>query len=86
MLSVHICFRECDTFLGSKLIHAAIYTTVIYIVKYYTHCECFLSYVIQCTGGKVYTQCGSACPPTCDQPYPVPCTRQCVAGDNITLL
>ena len=40
-------------------------------------------FLIQCTGGKVYTECGSACPPTCDRPDPVPCSRQCIAGDNI---
>ena len=27
----------------------------------------------------MFTQCGSACPPTCSQPNPI-CTRQCVPG------
>jgi hypothetical protein len=30
--------------------------------------------------GQVYLQCGTACPPTCADPDPSPCTRQCVAG------
>ena len=32
-----------------------------------------------CLDGKVYKDCGSACPPTCDVPAPV-CTLQCVKG------
>jgi hypothetical protein len=29
--------------------------------------------------GQVYRVCGSACPPTCDNPHPI-CTQQCVHG------
>ena len=29
--------------------------------------------------GHVYTECGSACPPTCDNPHPI-CTLHCVPG------
>ena len=35
--------------------------------------------VQQCPAGQVYKECGSACPPTCDQ-TPLLCTAQCVAG------
>ena len=28
----------------------------------------------------MFTECGTACPPTCAEPGPVPCTRQCVIG------
>ena len=35
--------------------------------------------VQQCPAGQVYKECGSACPPTCDQ-TPRGCTLQCVAG------
>jgi len=31
-----------------------------------------------CTGGREWQTCGSACTPTCDDPNPM-CTRQCVA-------
>jgi len=28
----------------------------------------------------VFTECGTACPPTCKEPGPVACTQQCVVG------
>ncbi|KAH6896022.1 hypothetical protein B0T10DRAFT_558185 [Thelonectria olida] len=31
----------------------------------------------KCTGGKVWTDCGSPCPPTCQNPNPV-CIQMCV--------
>ena len=30
--------------------------------------------------GQVFTTCGSACPPTCGEPFPILCTLQCVIG------
>ena len=30
--------------------------------------------------GKVYMDCGTACPRTCDNPSPFICTLQCVEG------
>ncbi|XP_025015942.1 von Willebrand factor-like [Tetranychus urticae] len=35
--------------------------------------------VEKCTKPKVFSTCGSACPPTCDNPNPI-CTLQCVKG------
>ena len=35
--------------------------------------------------GRIYKTCGTACPPTCDQPGPRICTRQCVRGEATTL-
>ncbi|XP_040277759.1 cysteine-rich venom protein 6-like [Bufo bufo] len=32
-----------------------------------------------CTDGKVYTDCGSNCPPTCDNPN-LTCNKMCVSG------
>jgi hypothetical protein len=34
----------------------------------------------QCTENEVFLRCGSACPPTCAQPHPEMCTKNCVAG------
>ncbi|XP_015794061.1 P17/29C-like protein DDB_G0287399 [Tetranychus urticae] len=33
-----------------------------------------------CPNSKVYTDCGSACPPTCANPNPGPCAAVCVKG------
>ena len=30
--------------------------------------------------GQVFTTCGTACPPTCSEPGPVPCTNDCIVG------
>ena len=30
--------------------------------------------------GQVFTECGTACPPTCAEPGPVPCTRHCLSA------
>nr|XP_002738803.1 PREDICTED: SCO-spondin-like [Saccoglossus kowalevskii] len=36
---------------------------------------------IECPPNQVYNSCGSACPPTCDIPFPVgECTEQCIEG------
>nr|XP_002735967.1 PREDICTED: IgGFc-binding protein-like [Saccoglossus kowalevskii] len=36
---------------------------------------------IECPPNQVYNTCGSACPPTCDIPFPVAeCTEQCIEG------
>ncbi|KAK4881203.1 hypothetical protein RN001_004522 [Aquatica leii] len=37
-------------------------------------------YVLFCRQNEVYKSCNSACPPTCDSPYPTVCTLQCVPG------
>ncbi|XP_062512712.1 uncharacterized protein LOC134188563 [Corticium candelabrum] len=34
----------------------------------------------KCPNGSVYNTCGTACPLTCDDPHPRPCTKQCVRG------
>ncbi|KAF4960834.1 hypothetical protein FGADI_667 [Fusarium gaditjirri] len=34
----------------------------------------------KCNVGEEYTDCGTACPLTCAQPEPRPCTLQCVPG------
>ncbi|KEY64014.1 hypothetical protein S7711_07378 [Stachybotrys chartarum IBT 7711] len=34
----------------------------------------------ECPRNQVYTECGSACPPTCSQQGPQACTLQCVIG------
>ena len=34
----------------------------------------------ECTGGKEYNECGSACPGTCSEPFQS-CTKQCVPGE-----
>nr|XP_006811311.1 PREDICTED: von Willebrand factor-like [Saccoglossus kowalevskii] len=40
-----------------------------------TECE------ILCPADFAYTTCGSACPPTCEDPYPVgSCTEECIEG------
>ncbi|KAM0554075.1 hypothetical protein ACHAPJ_007150 [Fusarium lateritium] len=33
-----------------------------------------------CKPGEQYNQCGTACPLTCAEPKPRPCTKQCVSG------
>jgi len=33
-----------------------------------------------CPSGKVFQSCGTACPLTCENPNPRPCTRNCVIG------
>ena len=30
--------------------------------------------------GQVFMECGTACPPTCAEPGPVPCTRHCLSA------
>ncbi|XP_011299063.1 chymotrypsin inhibitor-like [Fopius arisanus] len=34
----------------------------------------------RCRRNEVWTSCGTACPPTCRNPRPRICTRQCVRG------
>ena len=47
--------------------------------KYIVHC--YYTTGTQCPiEGQEYTECGTACPPTCGAIDPVPCTLQCVAG------
>ena len=47
--------------------------------KHIVHC-CY-AIGTQCPiEGQEYTECGTACPPTCGAIDPVPCTLQCVAG------
>ena len=33
-----------------------------------------------CPVGRIFLECGSACPPSCDDLSPNPCTLQCVEG------
>ena len=33
--------------------------------------------------GKVYMECGTACPRTCDNPSSVICTEECVEGTKL---
>lgn len=33
----------------------------------------------ECSNGMIFNECGSACPPTCDNPAPT-CIFQCVEG------
>ena len=45
--------------------------------------KCTLIYNVfslQCTGGKVFDTCGTACPLTCDDPLPGACIELCVTG------
>ncbi len=38
----------------------------------------------QCPEGKVYQECGTACPKTCDNKDELTfCTRQCVQGEHL---
>ncbi|KIH43092.1 trypsin Inhibitor like cysteine rich domain protein [Ancylostoma duodenale] len=34
----------------------------------------------QCKANEVFTDCGSACEPSCKNPKPEICTEQCVVG------
>ena len=34
----------------------------------------------ECSDGKVYSSCGTACPPTCKDPNPLICDAECVEG------
>ncbi|KAF5654706.1 Chymotrypsin-elastase inhibitor ixodidin [Fusarium heterosporum] len=34
----------------------------------------------KCPAGEQFSECGTACPLTCDNPEPQPCTQQCVRG------
>ncbi|XP_076163641.1 chymotrypsin inhibitor [Ptiloglossa arizonensis] len=34
----------------------------------------------ECPPHEVWNECGTACPPTCEKPYPTICTLQCVIG------
>ena len=33
-----------------------------------------------CTNGKIFEECGTACPLTCEQPNPLPCPAVCTRG------
>ena len=30
--------------------------------------------------GQEFKKCGNSCPPTCEAPNPIPCTKDCVSG------
>ncbi|KAH0948345.1 hypothetical protein HN011_009231 [Eciton burchellii] len=40
----------------------------------------FVRPVVQCGENEVYNSCGTACPPSCDNPNPTICTLACVPG------
>jgi len=54
--------------------------------SYFTHLRiAFYSVLTECDGGRVWKDCGSACPPTCSNPQPVCialCVRGCFCPDN----
>ncbi len=42
----------------------------------------FLSPVKNCTGGRVYQECGPNCGQTCSRQQPELCVHECVPGCN----
>ena len=47
-----------------------------------SYVELFLPVVMNCTGGRVYQECGPNCGQTCRKQEPEGCTEECVPGCN----
>ena len=56
------------------LLHSFIlYSVTNNIIDYFDLVKCEVK-------GQEFKKCGNSCPPTCEAPNPIPCTKDCVSG------